>query len=116
MKDLAPTRHGSAIVLVSVLGSLVIAYLLWGIISVAAVKMQATFGDAPLPMFTERLVLHCNVVWLLPVFGLFIGTGIILKKKSTGINLLLFVSCLTFLTLVAVTLVFTILVLPWLRV
>ena len=102
-----------AVVAITTVGSLVVAFLLWGFVSFSKMSMHDIFGDIALPMFTDILLQHRILFWALPVLSLIGGLGIIASGKHSTTNLLIYISTLVFVILAALTFTIVALAIPW---
>ena len=102
-----------AIVAIATLGSLVLAYLLWGFVSFSAASMHDMFGDVALPMFTGTLIQNRMLFWALPILSCAAGAAMLAMRKNSSINLLLYVSALVFAAVAAITFTIVALAIPW---
>jgi hypothetical protein len=112
MNQVAPRPQSIAIVAIATLGSLALAYLLWGFVSFSAISMHDMFGDVALPMFTDKLIQNRILFWLLPAFSLGGGVVMLATGKHSIPNLLVYISALVFLALSAITFTIVALAIP----
>ena len=113
MKEVVSRAQAAAIVAIATVGSLVVAYLLWGFVSFSATSMYDRFGDVALPLFTGKLVQYRMLFWALPILSLAGGVVIIARGMHSMANLLIYVSTVLFVVIAALTFTIVALAIPW---
>jgi hypothetical protein len=113
MNQRAPLPQSIGIVVIATLGSLALAYLLWGIVSFSALSIHDALGDAALPMLTDKLIRSRMLFWSLPVLSFAAGAAILATHKNSAVNLLLYTSALVVAALLEITFTIIALAIPW---
>jgi hypothetical protein len=86
MNQRAPLPQSIGIVVIATLGSLALAYLLWGIVSFSALSIHDALGDAALPMLTDKLIRSRMLFWSLPVLSFAAGAAILATHKNSAVH------------------------------
>lgn len=113
MKKTMPLPQSIAVVAVTTLSCAIVAWLLHGLVYTCVRSLHDSIGDAALPFFADMLATNRMVFWWVPLLAICVGAPLIVRKRHTAANLILYVTLFGFLALISTVFTVVAMVLPW---